>query len=96
MIWLRAIGVNLKAAFVNLLEAVLMTVLMAVVLGLVGGILFAIGWVINFFFGPIGVLVAMGFALGAFLVWGIVEFVQDCYRKVKETKERLEILDRYR
>lgn len=95
MIWLKAIWVNLRSALEDFLVAAIMVIVMFAMMAAVGVVLFGVWWVINHFFGPIGVVYSVLGVFGLAAAACIIAFVRQCYRQVKSTKERLEKLEAY-
>lgn len=93
MIWLKAIWVNLRAALESLLAAAIMVGILFVMMAVVGAALFGVGWVINHYFGPTGVLYSEIGVFGVMAVGCVIAFIRQCYVQVKATKERLEKLE---
>lgn len=95
MIWLKAIWVNLRSALEDFLAAAIIVAIMFAMIAAVGAVLFGIGWIINYFFGAVGVLYSVIGVCGLAAVVCVIAFIRQCYLQVKSTKERLEQLEVY-
>lgn len=93
MIWLKAIWVNLRSALEDFLAAAIMVAIMFAMMAIVGAVLFGVGWVINYFFGAVGVLYSVLGVFAAMAVACLIAFIRQCYAQVKATKERLEKIE---
>lgn len=90
MIWLKAIWVNIKSMLEDLLCAVAIIMIMLAITFAGGFVIFGVGSLINYLFGPNGVIFTVCTICAAFALVLISSIVQGVYMSVKRTKERLE------